>query len=428
MCVGDPQTVVSCSYPPIAGRLQEPGAVKPADAAKGIKSVYLGLDTRLPEVSKERAAEIQRKYPHFPGIHDQKAVRREYLFRLPRFVEDWANRNLITDARDTIMLSTMANMLITTGTLSVLLFMYPSTKLGIAVFATNAILWPQRFILMLHYCEHRPLFNNKFKLLRYVMPWVMAPFYGIPQGMYRTHHIVMHHKENNVFKQDLSSTEPYQRDSVLHFLHYWLKFLALLVLLPLFCLKRRRWDALAECGLGLGGYVIMQVMLYQCGHGVYCWYQFQAPFIMASFALMFGNFSQHMFVHPRIATDPDKFGIKYNCDLSLNVINHFDNQMSFNDGYHIVHHVKPRCHWTEMPMVFMEDLERFAEHDPVVIDRAGFFDIGFNMMIRKSFDPDGAWKWIIDRYVHFTPEKRSFEEVKAMLEERLKPIPERKNF
>jgi fatty acid desaturase len=417
----------SVSFPKAADHLKDASVACMSDRAKGVKSAYLGLDTRLPDVSAERLREIKEKFPHFPDIVDQGAVRREYFIRLPRAVEDWANRNMICDPRDTIMLSTMVNMFVVTGTLSCLLFRFQSHKLGLFVLATNQFLWPQRFILMLHYAEHRPLFNQSFLLMRYIMPWLMAPFYGIPIGMYHTHHIAMHHKENNIFEKDLSSTEPYQRDSILHFLHYWLKFLCLGWDLPRFCIERRRWNLLFEVLAGLSCWLILQMSLWRNGNGIYCLYQFQLPFLISSLALMFGNWSQHIFVDGSVVSKPNEnpTGYRYNSALSLNVINHFDNQFSFNDGYHVVHHVKPKCHWTEMPLEFMNNLEKYAEQNPIVIDRAGFFDIGFDLLIRQKFDPDGAWKWIIDRYVHFTPEKRSYEEVKALLQERLKPVPER---
>lgn len=417
--------LTECPPVPMADKL-DASAVRGADAANGKQSVYLGLDTLLPDISSERANEIKENFPHFPVVYDQKAVRREYTFRIPRCVEDWANKNLIADARDTIMLSTLANMIASTGSLSILLFCFPSTYLGIFVCLFNAGMWVQRFILMMHYAEHKPLFARSAGFLRYLMPWVMAPFYGIPTGMYRTHHIMMHHKENNMFQKDLSSTEPYQRDSILGFLHYLAMFYALLVTLPLWALQRRRWSILSEVCTGSGIWISVQVLLYWYGHGLYAFYQFQLPFIISSVALMFGNWSQHMFVDPLVATSKDLLSsYKYNCALTLNVMNHFDNQVAFNDGYHITHHVKPSCHWTEMPLEFLTNLERYAENDPVVIDRSGFFDIGFNLVIRAKFDPDGAWKWLIDRFVHFTPEKRSDAEVKAFLQERLKPIPER---
>ena len=66
----------------------------------------------------------------------------------------------------------------------------------------------------------------------------MCPFIGVPPGFYRLHHVVMHHIENNVFNDDMSSTEPYQRDSFLHFLHYFAKYWTCLLLLPVYAIKQ----------------------------------------------------------------------------------------------------------------------------------------------------------------------------------------------
>lgn len=411
-----------------AEHLLDPSAVRSADPASGKQSIYLGLDTTLPDITDERRKEIKEKFPHFPVVYDQQALRRECLVRLPRWIEDWANVHLISDARDTIMISTIANMVMSTGFLSTLLFLFPSHALGICVVLFNAGMWVQRFILMMHYAEHKPLFCQKKSgaFLKALMPWVMAPFYGIPIGMYRTHHIRMHHKENNMNARDLSSTEPYQRDSLLHWLHYYAMFWALLLTLPAWTLKYRSWSICLEVLAGEFLYVGGISALCYNGYGLYAFYQFILPAVVTSLALMFGNWSQHMFVCPSLSTSEALLNsYEYNAKLALNVINHFDNQVAFNDGYHITHHVKPVCHWTEMPYEFLMNLEKYAPHEPIMFDRSGFFDIGLNFLIRKQFDPDGAWKWAYEHFIHLTPEKRSFEEVKALLEERLKPCPER---
>lgn len=230
-----------------------------------------------------------------------------------------------------------------------------------------------------------------------------------------------------MFQRDLSSTEPYQRDSFLGFVHYWLMFWALLFTLPYWTLKNRSWSVFGEVTCGALLWLTAIYSLYQSGNGIYAFYQFGMPFIVSSIALMFGNWGQHIFVHPLVVHGNDLLSsYRYNCALTVNVMNHFDNQVAFNDGYHITHHVLPVCHWTEMPLHFLTNLEKYAEHEPVVFDRCGFFDISLNLLIRQKFDPDGAWQWLIDRFVHFTPEKRSDAEVKAFLQERLMPIPERR--
>ena len=82
-------------------------------------------------------------------------------------------------------------------------------------------------------------------MLNWATPLVLAPLFGVPSGMYRLHHTVMHHvvrpgadmlpvcllcagllalihtlhlaQEGNHPPKDISSTEAYQRDSIPHF-------------------------------------------------------------------------------------------------------------------------------------------------------------------------------------------------------------------
>lgn len=63
--------------------------------------------------------------------------------------------------------------------------------------------------------------------------------------------------------------------------------------------------------------------------------------------------SQHMFLQPDAS--PSKSGYKnaYNCVASL------DNKFTFNDGYHIQHHLNSQLHWSELPHQFVATL---AEH------------------------------------------------------------------
>jgi len=62
---------------------------------------------------------------------------------------------------------------------------------------------------------------------------------------------------------------------------------------------------------------------------------------MTTGALMFGNWSQHMFV------DPEKF--EENTHLTYNCIGKGSlNDRVFNDGYHILHHENGKTHWTKL--------------------------------------------------------------------------------
>ena len=170
-------------------------------------------------VSIARSREIKENFPHFPQNKDVTAGRRESPFRLPASFEDWIAENLFHDSRDAIMASLIIDILCTSIPFTFALYMYPSHLLGAFVFGFTFFTYWQRFILMLHNSEHRKLFKDPYhNVLRYFLSCVMCPFFGIPPGMYRLHHIVMHHLENNVFGKDLSSTDPYQRDNIFHFL------------------------------------------------------------------------------------------------------------------------------------------------------------------------------------------------------------------
>ena len=68
-----------------------------------------------------------------------------------------------------------------------------------------------------------------------------------------------------------------------------------------------------------------------------------------------------------------------------------------------------------MPSHFLKNLEKYAENDAIVFDGLGFFDIGLHVFM-------GWWDSLAEHYVHFTKEKKSNEEVIALLKERLQPI------
>jgi fatty acid desaturase len=59
------------------------------------------------------------------------------------------------------------------------------------------------------------------------------------------------------------------------------------------------------------------------------------------------------------------------------------NRRCFNDGYHAVHHVVPRCHWTEHPAEFERHLEEYGKNDAVVLEGVDFFQVWFLLMTRN---------------------------------------------
>merc|ERR1711904_458696 len=273
--------------------------------------------------------------------YDTTSPRREFLFKLPGFVHKAFSPDLV-DQRDSIMLD-----------LFIVYFFFI-----------------QRFILMLHYSEHKRMFRagSKFAPIHAYAPYVLCPVFGIPSGCYRLHHVVMHHLEDNVFPMDLSSTMPYQRDNFFHFLQYWARFaFAIHVELPYYAVKTNRVEMAVQCCVA--EFLWLAGMCYGYSvNPIATTFTFVLPFFISSLAMMFGNWSQHIFVDPQRPTVD--YALTYNC------INHIENLYTFNDGYHIVHHVNSVLHWSEMPQRFLDELPTYAKQGAITFSGLHFFEVG----------------------------------------------------
>ena len=49
--------------------------------------------------------------------------------------------------------------------------------------------------------------------------------------------------------------------------------------------------------------------------------------------------------------------------MTYSCVAHADNQRSFNDGYHVQHHLNSRLHWSELPARLIETLAQHADAD-----------------------------------------------------------------
>lgn len=224
----------------------------------------------------------------------------------------------------------------------------------------------------------------------------------------------MHHIGNNVLGDDLSATEHYQRDNFFQWLGYSARHFQSPLTLPLYALGKRRYDMVAT---SLVGAILWHGSIYVVWsqNTPFALYALVLPYIITGNMMMFGNFSQHIFVDPKVATMTDKHGYKFNSAITYQSINHIDNLVAFNDGYHVTHHVNSRIHWTRHVEHFLTNLEKYAENDTLVFDGLGFFDIGLFTMI-------GRLDILADHLVQFTKEKKKKEEIIAELQRRLKPV------
>jgi hypothetical protein len=91
---------------------------------------------------------------------DLSSQRNEYIFKVPYGLRR-IGLGLLLDERDEPALHLLCNVLCTTVPAAVLLhaFSVQSHLLGLAYFVVNYVLFLQRFLLTLHYTEHRKLFK-----------------------------------------------------------------------------------------------------------------------------------------------------------------------------------------------------------------------------------------------------------------------------
>lgn len=270
----------------------------------------------------------------------------------------------------------------------------------------NTILFKGPFGLMLHCTSHRPFFKKKYGFLNHYLPWVLAPLFGHSPETYFTHHIGMHHPENNL-EEDESSTMPYQRDSAVDFAKYFGSFFFLgMFQLSAYFIRKNRKKLLLKT---VRGEVLF--ILFCIGMSLINWKAtlvvFILPFIIFRLIAMVGNWTQHAFVD---ASDP---GNPYK--NSITCINVKYNHNCWNDGYHISHHQRPSMHWTDHPNHFKKHLQEYSDNDAIVFDGADFGKVFF-WLITDRYDLLAA------HFVNLGDRYQSDEEVIAMMKSRVKRI------
>jgi hypothetical protein len=262
-------------------------------------------------------------------------------------------------------------------------------------------------ILMLHCTMHRPFIRKavRWGWLDRAHPFVMSFFFGIPTG-YAEHHLGMHHVEDNM-PDDLSSTLRYRRDSFLHFLAYFARFIFLIpVELTSYLWRKRRYKMAKRALFGelAQEAVVVASLLLDWRFGLVA---FVIPFFTIRFLMMVGNWGQHAFVN----TDEKNDGLAN----SITCINSGYNQRAFNDGYHIGHHLKANRHWSEMPQDFLDSREQYVRAGAIVFQGLDFFLVSVLLWT-------GQWNMLARRFVRLDGRERSDEEVARMLKSRVLPV------
>ncbi len=272
--------------------------------------------------------------------------------------------------------------------------------------AVNFLGFLDRYILMLHNTSHRTLFKPALRAMNHYIPWVLGPFFGESPETYYSHHVGMHHPENNL-PDDLSSTMRFQRDRFDHFMRYFLRFFCLGIVEVSMYLGRKGRRQLMRRMLTGELLFLVSVALLSCVNWRATLMVFIVPFVTVRFLMMAGNWGQHAFI------DPARPGNAY--VNSLTCINSRYNQRCFNDGYHIGHHVKANRHWSEMPSDFEKNLATYASEGAIVFEGIDFFIVWLMLMLRR-------YDWLAARYVNLDERERGTDEIIALLRSRTEPI------
>eukprot|EP01060_Flectonema_neradi_P019792 TRINITY_DN2722_c0_g1_i1.p1 TRINITY_DN2722_c0_g1~~TRINITY_DN2722_c0_g1_i1.p1 ORF type:complete len:392 (+),score=30.13 TRINITY_DN2722_c0_g1_i1:66-1241(+) len=292
-------------------------------------------------------------------------------------------------------------------------FLYCADENSATIYAFAAVhflMWfthMDTYVLGLHVLAHKPVFKSGLSdIVWQYYSTLLGPLFGETPETYYVHHIGMHHIQNNYFT-DLSSTMAYKRDSFYHWCCYFLKFL--------FC-HRDMYKLMA----GKNTKLLLRFFAGEIGWLLFTLYHYQvrplatlfvlvAPVLIMRLGMMAGNWGQHAFINPNEPTT--------NFGHSINIINSKYNTRCFNDGYHIIHHLYPSAHYTELPSLFASDIKTLAEHDCIVFSHRNwdFAIIWFYLMI-KDYDT------LARHYVNIGQRKRSHEEIVQMLKDRCQKV------
>jgi fatty acid desaturase len=335
-----------------------------------------------------------------PAITDPVYVPREYSWLDRQFLK------LIKDKRDLPFAYVVFRISIIILPMAFLIYtsLLPNWLwwITVVVYQLLNFIFRAPFGLMMHCISHRRLFKRQFNFLYKYIIWIVCPFLGHTPETYFSHHMGMHHAENNMPGDD-SSTMAYQRDSLKDFLKYFLHFLFLGfkgLLQYLFSHKKRKLAQNAMAG-ELSFFAFCIVMCFVNLHATLAVFIF--TFLFSRLIMMLGNWTQHAFIDPN---DPSN-----HYKNAINCINIKYNHKCWNDGYHSSHHARPSLHWMEHPKSFMQNLDKYAENRSVVFDNMDFAKI-FLALLTKRYDK------LAKNFVNINNTFSSDEEIIAMLKEK----------
>lgn len=206
-----------------------------------------------------------------------------------------AARSLVRVETDVVMLNHLLLYLSTSVPSAALLFWKFTWAHGLLHLAMQfSYMGP--YTLMMHQHIHmRGILSRRLAFLDKLFPYITDPLMGHTWNSYFYHHVKHHHVEGNG-PDDLSSTLRYQRDDILHFLHYVGRFYFFVWLeLPLYFFRKGRWPLAAKAAFWeLSSYLMVYLLFGMNPRATLC--VFILPLALLRVGLMVGNWGQHAFV------------------------------------------------------------------------------------------------------------------------------------
>jgi hypothetical protein len=200
--------------------------------------------------------------------------------------------------------------------------------------------------------------------------------YGNIYGLDYVYHVRGHHAEGGG-EGDRQTTLGFDRTSAYHFFRYvGIRHLpTTLGVLPLVYLWRKgKKKDFAKLLAGATAYYAYA--------GAACWLNWRAALFVVVLPLFINNlfgalgtWLSHAFHDPGAPDTP-----LYN---TLTLI--FDTDF-LNEGYHLAHHQRPGCHWTELGTSFRAWCGRHTGAEPIVIVGVDWLDLWLLLYVRRRYD------------------------------------------
>ncbi len=348
---------------------------------------------------------IERATLLVPGIRQLVGL---WKRRVSGFAQSIGKR-VLADERDWPMLPTLAVVTLLVPISYGLQFVDLGVHWAIMGTLHIAILLGPRARRFIHYFSvkhneahrRRGLFRAPYsRLLGRYAECFLGFFYGTIPGSDYINHAKVHHAEDGG-PDDHQTTLGYDRSNTYHFFQYvGLRHIhTTSAWRPLVYLWRRnRMKDFRRLLFGVAVYYLYALVIFALDWraGLFC---VGLPFLINNAFGALATWLQHAFHDPERADQP-----------VLNTITlHFDDDF-LNEGFHLAHHHRAACHWSELEGCFERFRLRNPNFEPIVIAGVDWLDLWLLLYVRRRLDLVAErWRPTLGTHQEWSlPDKQSY--------------------